>query len=58
MENIHTIINITTITAIMPTTAPALKIPPMTEQLLRHSISSRIDGKYNFFMMAFFHDII
>jgi hypothetical protein len=38
------IIAITTITEIMPTTAPALKIPAITEQLLRHK-SSRITDK-------------
>lgn len=35
----------------MPTTAPALKIPPITEQLLRQSNNSISDGKYNFFMV-------
>jgi len=41
---------ITTITEIMPTTAPALNIPAIMEQLLKHNKSKMMDGKYNFFM--------
>jgi hypothetical protein len=44
---------ITTITEIIPTTAPALNIPVITEQLLKHSKSRMMDGKYNFFMVGY-----
>jgi hypothetical protein len=50
METIHRISTMTTITEIMPTTAPALKIPAITEQLLKHNKSIITEGKYNFFM--------
>jgi hypothetical protein len=45
---------ITTITEIMPTTAPALNIPAITEQLLRHNNSKKMDGKNNFLMGRLF----
>jgi hypothetical protein len=45
---------ITTITAIMPTTAPALKMPAIAEQLLRQSINKMIDGKYILFIVGFY----
>jgi len=45
---------ITTITEIMPTTAPALKMPSIAEQLLRQSINTMMDGKYNLFMAGFY----
>jgi hypothetical protein len=54
MEAIQMIKTMTTITEIIPTTAPALKIPLITEQLLRHNNNRMIDGKYNFFMGSFF----
>jgi hypothetical protein len=57
MENIQMMIRITTITAMMPTAAPALKIPAMAEQLLRQSISRIINGKCNFFIIGFLDDI-
>jgi hypothetical protein len=47
-------IAITTITAIMPTTAPALNIPAIAEQLLRQSNSKKMDGKYIFLMDRLF----
>jgi hypothetical protein len=50
-DAIHIITSITTITAIIPTAAPALKIPAIAEQLLKHTINNRIDGKYTFFIM-------
>jgi len=50
MEAIQIIRAITTITARMPTIAPALKIPAITEQLLRHNTSSMMVGKYIFFI--------
>jgi hypothetical protein len=50
IEAIHRISAITTITEIMPTTAPALKIPAITEQLLKHNESIITEGKYNFFI--------
>jgi hypothetical protein len=34
-----------------PTHTPALKIPSMAEQLLKHAISDKINGRYNFFMV-------
>ena len=37
----------------MPTTAPALNIPVITEQLLKHNKSKMMDGKYNFFMVGY-----
>jgi len=58
MEAIQTIIRITTITEIIPTAAPALKIPVITEQLLKHNIRKRTEGIYNFFMSDIFIDII
>jgi hypothetical protein len=58
IEAIQIIISITTITEIMPTAAPALKIPPITEQLLKHNNSKMADGVYNFFMLDLFIDII
>jgi hypothetical protein len=57
MENIQMMIRITTIMAMMPTATPALKIPVITEQLLRHSMSSITNGKYNFFIIGFLDDI-
>jgi hypothetical protein len=50
MEAIQIIRAITTITESMPTMAPALKIPAIKEQLLRHSNSSMMVGKYIFFI--------
>ena len=47
---IHIIIAITTITAITPTAAPALKIPPITEQLLKASIANTNNNKLIFFI--------
>jgi hypothetical protein len=54
IDAIQIIIAITTITAIMPTTAPALNMPAIAEQLLRHSISRIRAGKYKFFMGRLF----
>ena len=53
MEAIHIIKTITTITDIMPTTAPALNMPDITEQLLKQSKSKMKDGKYNLFIVGF-----
>ncbi len=39
----------------MPTTAPALKMPAITEQLLKQSSIKISDGKYNLFMVGFFN---
>ena len=53
IEAIQTIIAITIITAIIPTTAPALKMPAIAEQLLKININKITDGTYNFFMICF-----
>jgi hypothetical protein len=53
IDAIQMISAITTITDIIPTTAPALKIPVITEQLLKHSSNKMIEGKYNFFIGRF-----
>lgn len=45
--------NMTTMTAIIPTAAPALKIPPITEQLLSNNNKTNTDGIYNFFIIGF-----
>jgi hypothetical protein len=50
-------IRITTIMAMIPTATPALKIPVITEQLLRHSMSKTINGTCNFFIIGFLGDI-
>jgi hypothetical protein len=54
MDAIQIINKITTTTEIIPTTAPALNMPPITEQLLRHNRSKTIEGKYNFFILGFY----
>jgi len=54
IEAIQIIIAITIITAIIPTTAPALNMPVITEQLLKQSSNKISDGKYNFFMAGFY----
>jgi len=51
MDAIQTINKITTKTEIIPTTAPALKIPVITEQLLKHNVSKMMDGINNFFII-------
>jgi len=51
MDAIQMINTITTITEIIPTTAPALKIPVITEQLLKHNVSKMIEGINNFFII-------
>jgi hypothetical protein len=48
---IQIIIAITTTTAIIPTTAPALKISPIRVQLLMVIIAIAINNKFNFFMI-------
>jgi len=53
MDAIQIIKAITTITDIIPTTAPALNMPVITEQLLKHISSIRRDGKYNLFIVGF-----
>lgn len=53
MEAIQIIKAITTITDIMPTAAPALKMPEITEQLLKHNSNTIRDGKYNLFIVGF-----
>jgi hypothetical protein len=53
-DTIQIMIAMTTITAIMPTTAPALNMPAIAEQLLKQSSSKIMDGKYNFFMVGYF----
>jgi len=50
---IHIIMPITTTTAITPTTAPALNMPPITEQPLKAITTIVINNKFNFFMMYF-----
>jgi hypothetical protein len=37
----------------MPTTAPALNMPVITEQLLKHNKSKMMEGKYIFFMVDY-----
>ena len=54
MEAIHIMMMITTITEMIPTAAPALKIPPITEQLLKHNSSKIAGKKCNFFMGRFY----
>jgi len=44
---------ITTITDIIPTAAPALNMPVITEQLLKHISSIMRDGKYILFIVGF-----
>jgi hypothetical protein len=43
IETIQMMITITTMTEMMPTTAPALNIPVITEQLLRQSANNAND---------------
>jgi hypothetical protein len=50
---IQIITAITTITEMMPTTAPALNMPAITEQLLRHK-TNRITDKYDSFFIVVF----
>jgi hypothetical protein len=52
-DAIQIISAITIITAIIPTTAPALKMPAITEQLLKQSNNKISDGKYNLFITGF-----
>jgi hypothetical protein len=52
-ETIQIINIITTTTAIMPTTAPALKIPPITAQPLKLNNSNNAERIYNFFICMF-----
>ncbi|EHQ25769.1 hypothetical protein Mucpa_1612 [Mucilaginibacter paludis DSM 18603] len=51
MENIQKMMPITTITAITPTTAPALNIPVTTEQLLMATITNSNNDRFNFFII-------
>jgi len=44
---------IATTIVIIPTATPALKIPAITVQPLKHSISKTTNGKPKFFMMVF-----
>jgi len=53
MDAIQIIRAITTMTDIIPTTAPALNMPVITEQLLKHSSNTMRDGKYNLFIAGF-----
>lgn len=53
MDAIQIIKAITTMTDIIPTTAPALNMPVITEQLLKHSSKTMRDGKYNLFIVGF-----
>jgi len=48
---IQIIIAITTTTAITPTMAPALNMPPITAQLLRAIKSIENNTRFNVFMM-------
>lgn len=48
---IHMIIAMTTTTAIIPATAPALNIPVITEQLLSVNSTNANDKKCKFFMI-------
>jgi len=50
IDAIQIISAITTITDIIPTTAPALNMPSITEQLLKQSSIKISDGKYSFFI--------
>jgi hypothetical protein len=56
MEISQMMINIITITDIMPTAAPALNIPVITEQLLSVDINkaNAINKRCTFFIMIFF----
>lgn len=49
-DNSHNIKITTTTTAIIPVTAPALKIPVITSQLLSSVTNKKQKGKMNFFM--------
>ena len=53
MDAIQMINAITTITDIMPTAAPALNMPDITEQLLKQNSNKMMDGKYNLFIVGF-----
>lgn len=46
--------SMTTTTAMTPTHTPALKIPSIAVQLLRHIRSDKINGRCNFFMVDFY----
>jgi hypothetical protein len=48
---IQIIIMITTITEIIPTAAPALKIPPITSHPLKVATANASNNKFNFFMV-------
>jgi hypothetical protein len=50
MDMIHIIMAITTITEIIPTTAPALKIPLITEHPLKATIAKANNNKLIFFI--------
>ncbi len=50
-DTIHTRIPITTITAIIPTAAPALNMPPITEHPLSANSTIAKNNKFNFFMV-------
>lgn len=49
---------ITTITAIIPTAAPALKIPVITEQLLRAQMATKINDKKDIFFMVGYDEFL
>jgi len=53
IDAIQIIKAITTITDMMPTAAPALNMPVITEQLLKHISSIMRGGKYNLFIVGF-----
>lgn len=48
---IQIMIPIIIITAITPTAAPALKIPPITEHPLKATIAKTNNSAFNFFMV-------
>jgi hypothetical protein len=50
MDMIHKIMAITTMTEMIPTAAPALKIPAIAEQLLKANMSSINNNKFIFFI--------
>jgi len=50
IDAIHMMSTITTITEIMPTAAPALKIPLITSQLLKLSKTRKKSGRDKFFI--------
>ena len=53
IDTIQKIIAITIITAMIPTTAPALNMPPTTAQPLMAIIAMKSISKFSFFIVKF-----